>query len=73
MGVVASWFLVGSFGARLGVGREGGEPHAGRRDPPGRTKGDLRRREQGVVGAIGVSGGSGEQEQEVAEAGAAAF
>ena len=27
----------------------------------------------GVVGAIGVSGGSGEQDQEVAEAGAAAF
>jgi len=29
--------------------------------------------EGGVVGAIGVSGGSGEQDQEVAEAGAAAF
>jgi uncharacterized protein GlcG (DUF336 family) len=27
----------------------------------------------GVVGAVGVSGGSGEQDQEVAEAGAAAF
>ena len=31
------------------------------------------RRDGGVVGAIGVSGGSGEQDQTVAEAGAAAF
>jgi uncharacterized protein GlcG (DUF336 family) len=31
------------------------------------------KREGRVVGAIGVSGGSGEQDQAVAEAGAAAF
>ena len=32
-----------------------------------------RRREGAVVGAVGVSGGSGEQDQSVAEAGAAAL
>jgi uncharacterized protein GlcG (DUF336 family) len=31
------------------------------------------RRDGTVVGAVGVSGGSGEQDQAVAEAGAAAF
>jgi uncharacterized protein GlcG (DUF336 family) len=31
------------------------------------------KKEGKVVGAIGVSGGSGEQDQEVAQAGAAAF